>query len=52
MHSWFRAVSSPPCILVFCLVSAVFFLAHLAPGDPLDQVLETEWPKGGVPGAP
>jgi peptide/nickel transport system permease protein len=40
MVSWLVRRFALSVLLVFLLLSAVFFLVRLAPGDPLDQVVE------------
>lgn len=42
MFPWFLSRFAASAVLVFVLVSAVFFIVRLAPGDPLDQVVEEE----------
>jgi peptide/nickel transport system permease protein len=42
MLPWFARRLAQSLLLVFLLVSAVFFVVRLAPGDPLDQVVEEE----------
>jgi len=40
MFTWFVRRFAVAAVLVFVLLSAVFFIVRLAPGDPLDQVVE------------
>ena len=40
MFSWLVRRVALSALLVFVLLSAVFFIVRLAPGDPLDQVVE------------
>lgn len=42
MLPWFARRLAQSLLLVFLLVSTVFFVVRLAPGDPLDQVVEEE----------
>jgi len=42
MFSWLLRRIATSCLLVFLLLSAVFFVVRLAPGDPLDQVVSEE----------
>jgi len=42
MTTWFMRRCATALILVFVLVTAVFFVVRLAPGDPLDQVVSEE----------
>ena len=42
MNSWLLHRAATSLLYVFLLVSAVFFIVRLAPGDPLDQVTVTE----------
>ncbi len=42
MLPWFMRRLAQSLLLVFVLVTAVFFVVRLAPGDPLDQVIELE----------
>jgi len=42
MLIWFARRLAQSFLLIFVLVSAVFFVVRLAPGDPLDQVVEEE----------
>ena len=47
MFPWFLRRFAASAALVFVLVSAVFFIVRLAPGDPLDQVVQEEFgPEG------
>jgi len=43
MISWLARRIAASILLVFVLISAVFFIVRLAPGDPLDQVVEEEF---------
>jgi peptide/nickel transport system permease protein len=43
MISWLARRIAVSVLLVFLLMSAVFFIVRLAPGDPLDQVVEEEF---------
>lgn len=43
MISWLARRIAVSVLLVFILISAVFFIVRLAPGDPLDQVVEEEF---------
>ncbi|MEN8007086.1 MAG: ABC transporter permease [Candidatus Krumholzibacteriota bacterium] len=43
MISWLARRVAVSILLVFVLISAVFFIVRLAPGDPLDQVVEQEF---------
>lgn len=40
MISWLARRVAVSALLVFVLLSAVFFIVRLAPGDPLDQIVE------------
>ena len=40
MLSWLARRVAVSAFLIFVLLSAVFFIVRLAPGDPLDQVVE------------
>jgi peptide/nickel transport system permease protein len=40
MISWLARRVAVSALLIFVLLSAVFFIVRLAPGDPLDQVVE------------
>ena len=42
MLPWFLRRLAQSLLLVFILVSVVFFVVRLAPGDPLDQVVDEE----------
>ncbi len=42
MLPWLTRRLAQSLLLIFILVSAVFFVVRLAPGDPLDQVVEEE----------
>jgi len=42
MLLWFIRRLAQSLLLVFVLVTAVFFVVRLAPGDPLDQIIELE----------
>lgn len=42
MLPWFIRRLAQSLLLIFVLVTAVFFVVRLAPGDPLDQVVELE----------
>lgn len=42
MLPWLARRLAQALLLVFVLVSAVFFVVRLAPGDPLDQVVQEE----------
>jgi peptide/nickel transport system permease protein len=42
MTSWFLRRCATALLLIFVLVTAVFFVVRLAPGDPLDQVASEE----------
>ncbi len=42
MLPWLTSRLAQSLLLIFILVSAVFFVVRLAPGDPLDQVVEEE----------
>ena len=43
MITWLVRRIAVSILLVFVLISAVFFIVRLAPGDPLDQVVEEEF---------
>lgn len=42
MNSWLLQRAAASLLTIFLLVSAVFFIVRLAPGDPLDQATNTE----------
>ncbi len=42
MNSWLLRRVATSLLYIFLLMSAVFFIVRLAPGDPLDQVTETD----------
>ncbi len=42
MISWLARRVAVSALLIFILLSAVFFIVRLAPGDPLDQVVEED----------
>ena len=42
MISWLARRVAVSALLIFVLLSAVFFIVRLAPGDPLDQVVEED----------
>jgi len=42
MLPWFLRRLAQSLLLIFILVSVVFFVVRLAPGDPLDQVVDEE----------
>ena len=42
MLPWLTRRLAQSLLLIFILISAVFFVVRLAPGDPLDQVVEEE----------
>ena len=46
MISWLVRRVAVSILLIFVLMSAVFFIVRLAPGDPLDQVVEEEFQAG------
>jgi len=46
MFSWLVRRVAVSALLIFVLLSAVFFIVRLAPGDPLDQVVQEDFGKG------
>jgi peptide/nickel transport system permease protein len=42
MNSWLLHRVATSLLTIFLLISAVFFIVRLAPGDPLDQMITTE----------
>ena len=42
MNSWLLQRAATSLLYIFLLMSAVFFIVRLAPGDPLDQITEME----------
>ena len=43
MNSWLLHRAATSLLTIFLLVSAVFFIVRLAPGDPLDQIASYEY---------
>ena len=42
MNSWLLQRAATSLLYIFLLMSAVFFIVRLSPGDPLDQITEME----------